>query len=81
MAEVIYGPEIVINKSLPIPDGRKKAFLEHALLFISKNIFTWATLKKHVKSFPLKILFKSMWYVQHKHVHAHEVTAHTPEAL
>lgn len=54
-AEGIWGPEITINKSPPIPDGRRKELLEHALLFISKYIFTWATLKKHVKSSQLKI--------------------------
>lgn len=58
MAEGTSGPEIAIYKSPPISDGRRKELLEHGLLFISKNILTWATLNKHVKSSQLKILFK-----------------------
>lgn len=57
-AEGIWGPEITINKSTAIPDGKRKELLEHALLFIAKMIFTWATLKKYMKSSQLKIRFK-----------------------
>ena len=57
-AEGIWGPEITINKSTAIPDGKRKELLEHALLFIAKIIFSWATLKKYMKSSQLKIRFK-----------------------
>lgn len=50
MAEGTLGPKITINKSPPISDGRRKELLEHGLVFISKNIPTWATLNRHVKS-------------------------------